>query len=1125
MSNLRSASKLTSRSIFPKLADPVMLAYLLTAVAAAQSPQQYSLKVNGLPVSAIRPATRIAGEWYVPLAPLARALGADLKVDATAQSLRVLRSDGVTTSYDATTGRILQGSLVLAQIKNFRLVQLNVGIENLFFPLDAVIALLGVNARENTEQAVLEIDSLPPAATGAPGSHSVQLASLDELYTFFTNGPTWQQAFDMRGQALAGSSSLTANLELNRVVGGPFFDFRQGTARFETASHRAITAGDQGTSGDLDALSNSVRGLGYEWRWNRYVFDVYGGRAASTVSSSVGSVGLANYDTTLAGFRIHGKYGKSDLSVGANTFRGERRRGITFGVGYKGNYARNDFRVQGLLGSFSGFSLRPVLKLVESSLLTQSQGQEVGNLPSVADSRTSIIESTEETARVKGSAYGFSILDSFAPFKSTLLLFTGLWEQYSKNFLVVRDEAQFSAVSRKSLSTGFRPSRYFGFTGSVRRSTALLGNPALDRGFAYGANAITPGRVPVQFSYFRSVQTLGARFAMTQYSLNLPHVSRYSASSVYSEFRFGDTLTRSITNTVSADFKRLGQLGVHDQLQFGYGHNYGVDWARQFKRTGIYFAGGLERQSILGQRSITAPVGALRVPLPRGQHFAVSYFSLRGSKLLRFEIGGPIFRPRELVSSVTQTGVIVPVSISGQVYYDVDSDERFKAGVDRPLDHLQVWLDGQESTTTDAGGYFRFDGLPPGPHHLRVVITNLPADLVVVRDEVIMGAIPYARNREDFRAVRVGRITGVLRLATMNESGETVETPFPDARIVATGNRETFSEREGDFVLADLPPGSYQLSVDTATIPRGFVATPKVRTVQVKSGQSTEGVDFVLARPVIVKPAPPNRPAGATPPVPQANGAAPKGVIHGKLVGPAAVPLDKIEIRLAPGDRSMRPDGEGNFYFDDLSAGEHKISVDEKTLPEYAILAEPASVTVNVVAGREHPVVMLRVENREVVPPVRGRVASEAVGDPERFPWAAPPQTAVDTTVAALPEPLVIVTASSPVRPAQPRGPDSAQKHNLDGRRLTQAGRYQEAIAELNEAIRLRPDFALAYNARGYAWYLLRNYAAANDDLSRAIQLNPDYLNAYQLRAVARRALGDTMGAAADAQRAKELAR
>src|SRR4029450_13289505 len=87
----------------PELCKLVALTCVLTATAAAQSPQQYSLRVNGLPVTSIRPATRTSGEWFVPLAPVARALGADLKVDANGQSLRILRSDGVTTSYDGAT--------------------------------------------------------------------------------------------------------------------------------------------------------------------------------------------------------------------------------------------------------------------------------------------------------------------------------------------------------------------------------------------------------------------------------------------------------------------------------------------------------------------------------------------------------------------------------------------------------------------------------------------------------------------------------------------------------------------------------------------------------------------------------------------------------------------------------------------------------------------------------------------------------------------------------------------------------------------------------------------------------------------------------------------------------------
>src|SRR5580658_550329 len=89
------------------------------AVAGAQSPQQYSLSVNGSPVAATRPATRVAGEWFIPLAPVAKALGADFSIDPQTQSVHVLRSDGVAATYEGTTGRIVQGLVMAGEVKNF----------------------------------------------------------------------------------------------------------------------------------------------------------------------------------------------------------------------------------------------------------------------------------------------------------------------------------------------------------------------------------------------------------------------------------------------------------------------------------------------------------------------------------------------------------------------------------------------------------------------------------------------------------------------------------------------------------------------------------------------------------------------------------------------------------------------------------------------------------------------------------------------------------------------------------------------------------------------------------------------------------------------------------------------
>ena len=134
----------------------------------AQAPQEYALRINGNPIVTTRPAVRVAGEWFVPLAPVARALGSDLKLDPTAQSFRIVRGDGVTASYDAASGRILQGAVLAAQVANFRQIQLNVGVDNILFPLDGVIALFGVTVREDFDRQILEIESLP--STGASGS-------------------------------------------------------------------------------------------------------------------------------------------------------------------------------------------------------------------------------------------------------------------------------------------------------------------------------------------------------------------------------------------------------------------------------------------------------------------------------------------------------------------------------------------------------------------------------------------------------------------------------------------------------------------------------------------------------------------------------------------------------------------------------------------------------------------------------------------------------------------------------------------------------------------------------------------------------------------------------------------
>ena len=82
----------------------------------------------------------------------------------------------------------------------------------------------------------------------------------------------------------------------------------------------------------------------------------------------------------------------------------------------------------------------------------------------------------------------------------------------------------------------------------------------------------------------------------------------------------------------------------------------------------------------------------------------------------------------------------------------------------------------------------------------------------------------------------------------------------------------------------------------------------------------------------------------------------------------------------------------------------------------------------------------------------------------------------------------------------------SADAHEKLGRQLTQERKFEDAIGELNEALRLRPASAGAFNARGYVYLLLRDYKRATADFSQALRIKPDYENAQRNIAAASRA-------------------
>jgi tetratricopeptide (TPR) repeat protein len=84
-------------------------------------------------------------------------------------------------------------------------------------------------------------------------------------------------------------------------------------------------------------------------------------------------------------------------------------------------------------------------------------------------------------------------------------------------------------------------------------------------------------------------------------------------------------------------------------------------------------------------------------------------------------------------------------------------------------------------------------------------------------------------------------------------------------------------------------------------------------------------------------------------------------------------------------------------------------------------------------------------------------------------------------------------------------------------------GDYEGAIADYNQAIKIKPDYATAYNNRGNAKHNLGDCEGAIADYNQYIKIKPDYADAYCSRGLEKSYLGDHQGAIADYNQAIKI--
>src|SRR5207253_977000 len=106
---------------------------------------------------------------------------------------------------------------------------------------------------------------------------------------------------------------------------------------------------------------------------------------------------------------------------------------------------------------------------------------------------------------------------------------------------------------------------------------------------------------------------------LDQFSVSIPNIKRYSAYAYYSRIRLGQDTSQNVNLIVMADRGRYGRFGLHDQVQIGNMHRYGMDWSLQSPTRDAFIRAGIDRLTNATSNADFAPSFGIRLPLPGGQ--------------------------------------------------------------------------------------------------------------------------------------------------------------------------------------------------------------------------------------------------------------------------------------------------------------------------------------------------------------------------------------------------------------------------------------------------------------------------------------------------------------------------
>jgi hypothetical protein len=266
-------------------------------------------------------------------------------------------------------------------------------------------------------------------------------------------------------------------------------------------------------------------------------------------------------------------------------------------------------------------------------------------------------------------------------------------------------------------------------------------------------------------------------------------------------------------------------------------------------------------------------------------------------------------------------------TISGHVFLDPASASHYGREM-QGLEGVEVRLDGERTTRSDAQGYYAFDHVPAGRHQVAAKYSD-------ERPFFYTTSSPATTNINRSVDFGVNYLKGTLWGSVVNDAGSGV----PGVVVVLHGpgkDAHTQTNPSGGFSFADLPDGIYSLTTVAESYPAGYgIQDLAEQTTEVKAGTPARAQFSVRAARSV---------AGL--------------VSYYDARTARTVPLEGMPVRIPELGLETRTDKNGRYGFRRLPAGKFSVTVEshvqEVELPpaptnlrniDFSLASDPAKIT------------------------------------------------------------------------------------------------------------------------------------------------------------------------------------